>query len=254
MRRRCRAATADSRAAGQARIGAGGTVIVPSSPVLTVERFKLAIQMGNEMKNYMLGAALIAAVLLPGSGFAEFVNPIDYPQTGDPTDVQVVVEIPAGSFTKYELDAKTGLLFVDRFQSMPVVYPANYGSIPSTVGPDGDPLDALVITRQPVYPGALIRVRPIGILKMIDGGDVDDKIVAVPISKLDPTYDEIKTIDDLPAIERARIEQFFAVYKKLRDGRKVVEMKGYDGVNAAVDMLKTGLDKFTTTEGSTSAQ
>jgi hypothetical protein len=68
-----------------------------------------------------------------------------------------------------------------------------------------------VITRQPIYPGALIRVRPIGILKMIDGGDVDDKIVAVPISKLDPTYDEIKTIDDLPAIERARIVQFFAV-------------------------------------------
>ena len=168
--------------------------------------------------------------------------------------MQVVIEIPAGSFTKYELDAKTGLLFVDRFQSMPVVYPANYGSIPSTVGPDGDPLDALVITRQPIYPGALIRVRPIGILKMIDGGDVDDKIVAVPISKLDPTYDEIKTIDDLPAIERARIEQFFAVYKKLPDGRKVVEMKGYDGVNAAVDMLKSGLDKFTTIEVSTSAQ
>jgi inorganic pyrophosphatase len=190
----------------------------------------------------------------PGAGFAEYVNPIAFPQKGDPTDVQVVVEIPAGSFTKYELDAKTGYLFVDRFQSMPVVYPTNYGSSPSTVGPDGDPLDALVITRQPVYPGALIRVRPIGILKMIDSGDVDDKIVAVPVSKLDPTYDEIKTIDDLPAIEQARIEQFFAVYKKLPDGRKVVEMKGYDGVNAAVDMLQTGLDKFKTTEVSTSAQ
>jgi inorganic pyrophosphatase len=89
---------------------------------------------------------------------------------------------------------------------------------------------------------------------MIDGGDVDDKIVAVPVSKLDPTYDEIKTIDDLPAIERARIEQFFAVYKKLPDGRKVVEMKGFEGVNVAVDMLKSGLDKFKTTEVSTSAQ
>jgi inorganic pyrophosphatase len=97
-------------------------------------------------------------------------------------------------------------------------------------------------------------VRPIGILKMIDGGEVDDKIVAVPISKLDPTYDNIKTVDDLPEIERARIEQFFAVYKKLPDGRKVVEMKGYDGVNAAVDMLQTGLDKFKTTEVKTSAQ
>ena len=206
------------------------------------------------MNRLALSAAFATAMLFAGPSSAEFVNPIDFPQSGDPTDVQVVIEIPAGSFTKYELDAKTGHIFVDRFQSMPVVYPTNYGSIPSTVGPDGDPLDALVITRQPVYPGALIRVRPIGIMKMIDGGDIDDKIVAVPISKLDPTYDEIKTIDDLSAIERSRIEQFFAVYKRLPDGRKVVEMKGFDGVNAAMDMLKTGLDKFKTTEVSTSAQ
>jgi inorganic pyrophosphatase len=194
------------------------------------------------MKNLTLGSAFALSVLLSGPGLAEYVNPAEFPQTGDPMDIQVVIEIPVGTFTKYEIDGKTGHLFVDRFQSMPVVYPANYGSIPSTVGPDGDPLDALVITRQAIYPGALIRVRPIGTLKMIDGGDIDDKIVAVPISKVDPTYDDIKTIDDLPAIERACIEQFFAVYKKLPEGRKVVETKGYDGVNAAVDMLKTGLD------------
>lgn len=206
------------------------------------------------MKTYLLGTVFAATVLLSGAAAAEYVNPIAFPQKGDPNDVQVVIEIPAGSFTKYELDAKTGLIFVDRFQSMSVVYPTNYGSIPSTVGPDGDPLDSLVITRQPIYPGALIRVRPIGVLKMIDGGEVDDKIVAVPISKLDPTYDNVKTIDDLPEIERARIEQFFAVYKKLPDGRKVVEMKGYDGANAAADMLTTGMEKFKTTEVSTSAQ
>jgi inorganic pyrophosphatase len=206
------------------------------------------------MKTYLLGTVFAATVLFTAAAGAEYVNPIAFPQKGDPNDVQVVIEIPAGSFTKYELDAKTGLIFVDRFQSMSVVYPTNYGSIPSTVGPDGDPLDALVITRQPIYPGALIRVRPIGVLKMIDGGEVDDKIVAVPISKLDPTYDNVKTIDDLPEIERARIEQFFAVYKKLPDGRKVVEMKGYDGANAAADMLTTGMEKFKTTEVSTSAQ
>lgn len=206
------------------------------------------------MKTNLLGTVFAATVLFTAAAGAEYVNPIAFPQKGDPNDVQVVIEIPAGSFTKYELDAKTGLIFVDRFQSMSVVYPTNYGSIPSTVGPDGDPLDALVITRQPIYPGALIRVRPIGVLKMIDGGEVDDKIVAVPISKLDPTYDNVKTIDDLPEIERARIEQFFAVYKKLPDGRKVVEMKGYDGANAAADMLTTGMEKFKTTEVSTSAQ
>jgi len=120
------------------------------------------------MKNYTLGAAFVTAMLFAGSSSAEYVNPIAYPQSGDPTDIQVVIEIPAGTFTKYEIDGKTGLLFVDRFQSMPVVYPTNYGSIPSTVGPDGDPLDALVITRQPIYSGALILVRPVGILKMID--------------------------------------------------------------------------------------
>lgn len=206
------------------------------------------------MKKHAFTAVLAITLLSSGSSLAEYVNPYSYPQSGDPTDVQVVVEIPAGSFTKYEIDSKTGHLIVDRFQSMPVVYPANYGSIPSTIGADGDPLDALVITRQPIYPGAFIRVRPIGIMKMIDGGDVDDKIVAVPISDIDPTYDEIKTIDDLPAIERERIEQFFSVYKKLPAGRKVVEVKGFEGVNAAVDSLKGALDKFKTTDTSTSAQ
>lgn len=105
---------------------------------------------------------------------------------------------------------------------------------------------ALVITRQPIYPGALIRVRPVGLLKMIDGGDVDDKIVAVPISKIDPTYDDVKTLDDLPAIERARIEQFFAVYKKLPNGSKVVETKGFGAVDAAVSALNTAIGKFKT--------
>jgi len=224
------------------------TVIVPSSAIPTVCRFGfLAIQMGElEMKNYALGAAFVAAMLFSGSGSAEYVNPVAYPQSGDPMDIQVLIEIPAGSFTKYETDIKTGHIFVDRFQSMPVVYPTNYGSITSTLADDGDPLDVLVITREPIYPGALIRVRPVGILKMIDGGDIDDKIIAVPVSKVDPTYDDIKTIDDLPSIERARIEQLFAVYKKLPDGRKIVELKGYEGVNAAVDMLNTALDKFKT--------
>ena len=81
---------------------------------------------------------------------------------------------------------------------------------------------------------------------MIDGGDVDDKIVAVPISKIDPTYDDVKTIDDLPAIERARIEQFFAVYKKLPNGSKVVETKGFGAVDAAVSSLNTAIGKFKT--------
>ena len=125
-----------------------------------------------------------------------------------PNDVHMAVEIPAGSFTKYEINEE-GLVFVDRFQSMPVVYPANYGSLPRTLGGDNDPLDGLVLTREALHPGVLIKFRPIGYLKMIDGGEADEKIIGVPSSDIDPTYDTIQDIDDLPAIERQRIEAFF---------------------------------------------
>jgi len=165
-------------------------------------------------------------------------------QSDDPTDIHAAIEIPAGSFTKYEIDIQTGHLIVHRFQSMPVVYPANYGSIPCTIGEDGDLLDALVLTREPVYPGAFIRVRPIGVLKMIDGGEADDKIVAVPVSAVDPTYDDVLSIEDLPSIERNRIEQFFTIYKRLPAGRKEVKLSGYQGANAAIDQVKTALDRF----------
>ena len=196
------------------------------------------------LKNIAFGLAGAVLCLLPGAALADYVNPVAYPQSGDPTDIQVAIEIPAGSFTKYEIDGKTGHVVVDRFQSMPVVYPTNYGSIASTKGGDGDPLDALVFTREPVYPGAFIRVRPIGVLKMIDGGESDNKIIAVPVSDVDPTYDNIRSIEDLPSIERERIEQFFTVYKRLPAGRKVVELNGFEGANVAIDEVKSALDKF----------
>jgi inorganic pyrophosphatase len=97
-----------------------------------------------------------------------------------------------------------------------------------------------------------IRVRPLCLLKMIDRRDVDDKVVAVPISKVDPTYDDIKTVEDLPSIERDRIEQFFAVYK-LPAKSKVVDINGYEGIDPAQDMVKTGLEKFKMSEVKTSA-
>lgn len=175
--------------------------------------------------------------------------PDRYLQSVDPADVHAVIEIPAGSFTKYEIDAESGSLVVHPFQSMPVVYPANYGSIPSTIGGDGCPLDVLVLTREPVYPGALIRVRPIGVLKVIDGGLPDDKIIAVPVSAVDPTYDAIESIEDLPSMERSRIEQFFTVYKRLPAGRKVVGLGGFQGASAAIARVKVALDKFNVKAG-----
>lgn len=160
-----------------------------------------------------------------------------------PQDVHMAVEIPAGSFTKYEI-SEEGLVFVDRFQSMPVVYPANYGSLPRTLGGDNDPLDGLVLTREALHPGVMIKFRPIGYLKMIDGGEADEKIIGVPSSDIDPTYDNIQDIDDLPAIELQRIEAFFRVYKQLPEGRKKVELNGYGNAEEARKMIQQALDSY----------
>lgn len=188
--------------------------------------------------------ALIVGLAVTGVA-QTWVHPFAVPQTGHgPDDVLVVIEIPAGSFTKYEIDKTTGYVVVDRFQAMPVAYPANYGTIPSSLAGDGDPLDALVLTREPVVPGAFIRVRPIGVLRMIDGGEEDDKVIAVPISDVDPQYDAVRTITDLPEIERQRIEAFFRVYKDLPSGRKRVELRGFVGADAAKASVRAAIDAY----------
>lgn len=191
-------------------------------------------------------SAAAAVLLTAGVAAAADVSYLDFPQPNDDSkEFFTAIEIPQGSFTKYEIDAKTGRIVVDRFQSMPVVYPANYGSITSSLGGDGDPLDALVYTREPVVPGAIIRVRAIGVLKMVDGGDQDDKIVAVPASAIDPTYDKIKEISDLPEIEQERLQAFFRVYKQLPAKRKVVEVNGFDSAEKAQAEVAASIKAFT---------
>lgn len=160
-----------------------------------------------------------------------------------PEEAILAVEIPAGSFTKYEINEE-GLLFVDRFQSMPVAYPANYGSMPRTLAGDGDPLDALVLTREPLHPGVLIKFRPIGVLRMRDAGQGDEKIIGVPTDKVDPTYSGIRDLKDLPAIERDRIEAFFRVYKDLPKGRNPVELSGYGDAVEAKELIRASMQRF----------
>jgi len=160
-----------------------------------------------------------------------------------PEEAVLAVEIPAGSFTKYEINEE-GLLFVDRFQSMPVAYPANYGSMPRTLAGDGDPLDALVLTREPLHPGVLIRFRPIGVLRMVDDGKTDEKIIGVPTDKVDPTYAGIRDLADLPAIERDRIEAFFRVYKDLPRGRNPVRLNGYGDAAEAKALIQAVMVRF----------
>lgn len=196
------------------------------------------------MKKLLLASALILTAATAASA-SDYVSFLDYPQKEqDGSEFFTAIEIPQGSFTKYEIDDKTGHIVVDRYQSMPVIYPANYGSITSTLAGDGDPLDALIYTREPIVPGAIIKVRPIGVLKMIDGGDKDDKIVAVPTTDIDPTYDNIKEISDLPQVEQERLQAFFRVYKQLPAGRKVVELNGFDNAEAARNEIASAIKAF----------
>lgn len=160
-----------------------------------------------------------------------------------PEEAMLAVEIPAGRFTKYEINEE-GLLYVDRFQSMPVAYPANYGSMPRTLAGDGDPLDALVLTREPLHPGVLIRFRPIGVLRMTDDGEGDEKIIGVPTDKVDPTYSGIRDLADLPVIERDRIEAFFRVYKDLPAGRNPVRLDGYGNAAEARELIRASMERF----------
>ncbi len=162
-----------------------------------------------------------------------------------PEEANLAVEIPAGSFTKYEIK-DDGLVHVDRFQSMPVAYPANYGSMPRTLAGDNDPLDALVLTREPLHPGVIVRFRPIGYLKMVDKGEYDEKVIGVPTDKIDPTYANIRDLQDLPLIERQRIEAFFRVYKDLPEGRNPVELSGWGNAAEAKAVIRESMQRFDT--------
>ncbi|MFC5344437.1 inorganic diphosphatase [Brevundimonas staleyi] len=189
-------------------------------------------------------ASALAAIALASPAVAQTISPFDYPQPEGGHEVYMVVEIPTGSMAKYEIERDTGLVIVDRFQQMPVAYPANYGGVASSLGGDGDPLDALVLTREPVTPGALIRVRVVGILRMTDAGEADDKLIAVPASDVDPTYDGIRTITDLPEIERRRIAAFFEVYKTLTPGPNPVVLNGYGDAGEAQAVLDAALAAY----------
>jgi inorganic pyrophosphatase len=139
---------------------------------------------------------------------------------GEADAINVIVEIPMGSRVKYELDKDTGLIKFDRVLYSPMHYPANYGFVPQTLWDDGDPLDVLVLGYEPLVPGCLIEVRPIGVLDMVDGGDGDAKVLAVPVS--DPRYKEVKDITDVEPHTLEEIKHFFKVYKDLQ--KKKVEV------------------------------
>ena len=162
-----------------------------------------------------------------------------------PSDFWAVIEIPKASKCKYELDKQTGLLKLDRILYTSTHYPANYGFIPRTYADDNDPLDVLVLCSEPVYPLTLIRVYPIGVMRMIDDGKMDDKIIAVPFS--DPTYLGIKSIDELPAHIFDEIMHFFTVYKQLEN--KQTAVKELLSSKEACDIIAECIENYNNTFG-----
>ena len=161
-----------------------------------------------------------------------------------PDAFNVIIEIPANADPiKYEIDHETGAVFVDRFVGTAMHYPCNYGYVPQTIAPDGDPVDVLVITPFPLQPGVVIPSRPLGILKMEDEAGGDSKLVAVPTEKICALYANIKTLEDLPELLLKQIKHFFEHYKDLEPG-KWVKVTGWEGIDAAKAEVTSGLAAF----------
>ena len=150
-----------------------------------------------------------------------------------PYDVNVVIEVPVGGEPiKYEMDKDAGTLVVDRFLYTSMRYPGNYGFIPRTLSGDGDPCDVLVANTRAIVPGAVMSVRPVGVLLMEDEGGLDEKIIAVPSSKLTQRYDKVLNYSDLPEITLQQIQHFFEHYKDLEPGKWVKVLRWGDAADA----------------------
>ncbi len=162
------------------------------------------------------------------------------PKRITPDDFIAVIEIEKGSKNKYELDKETGHIILDRILHTSTHYPANYGLIPRTYADDGDPLDVLVLCSENIIPMSLVRVYPIGVITMLDGGKMDEKVIAIPFS--DPTYNGYKDISELPRHIFNEMGHFFTVYKNLENKETVVnEVKG---AREAREIVKQCIDNY----------
>lgn len=163
-----------------------------------------------------------------------------------PDDINVIIEIPSHSDpVKYEVDKKTGVLMVDRYMSTCMHYPCDYGYIPHTLSEDGDPVDVLVVSPFPLFPGVVVRCRPIGMLRMTDESGPDAKLLAVPVEKLSTLYRHIQKPEDLGEELLASISHFFQHYKDLEKG-KWVKLDGWEGQDAAKKEILASVKRYQT--------
>ena len=160
-----------------------------------------------------------------------------------PDNISAIIEIPYGSNIKYEVDKDSGAVVVDRVMYSAMFYPANYGFVPNTLADDGDPVDILVLNEYPLQAGSVIKTRLIGVLIMEDESGMDEKLLAVPTSKIDPRYDNIKSLQDLPKITLDRIKNFFETYKIL-EPNKWVKVKDYRDIKEAEAILQKAVANY----------
>ncbi len=168
---------------------------------------------------------------------------IDKIEYGGKDFVNAVIEIPYGSNIKYEIDKESGAIVVDRVMYSAMYYPANYGFIPNTLADDGDPVDILVLNQYPLQAGSVIKCRIIGVLIMEDESGMDEKILALPLDKIDPSYANIKSISDLSEHTLAKIKNFFETYKML-ESDKWVKIKKYESAKKAQTIINNAVKKY----------
>ena len=159
---------------------------------------------------------------------------------GTKDEINAIVEIPRGSKNKYEIDKETGVIKLDRPAQTAQDFPFDYGFIPQTHWDDGDAVDVIILTTFPLHPGILAPVRPIGLMNMIDDGDNDSKIIAVPVD--DPRWAEVQDITDLPKHTIREMEHFYSTYKNLQD--KEVSIEGFEGKDKAIEAFEKGVAMY----------
>ncbi len=157
-----------------------------------------------------------------------------------PESINVIIEINKGSKNKYEIDKETGIIALDRAMHTSQDYPFDYGFVPQTLWDDGDALDVVVLTTYALFPGILVRARPVAVMHMVDGGEADEKIIAVPTD--DPRWDDVKDLSDVNKHTLKEIEHFFSTYKKLQN--KSVEINGFEGADKAKEAVTRSISLY----------
>ncbi|MCB9815512.1 inorganic diphosphatase [Candidatus Nomurabacteria bacterium] len=159
---------------------------------------------------------------------------------GTPDEMNVIIEIPKFSKNKYEVDKETGLIALDRVMHTAQDYPFDYGFVPQTLFDDGDALDVVLVTTYPLTPGILVKARPIGIMEMVDGGERDDKVIAVPVE--DPRFDHVKDVTDLYPHFQKETSHFFETYKKVQ--KKEVSIGEWNGADKAKEAFEKSCEMY----------